>query len=136
MINITVKSLYAVDALVELARSGAVLGSSPLPIGEIARRRSIPVQFLEQILSTLRRSGILRSQRGVRGGYSLARPAADVTVLQVVESLEGELGAEWGEASGVFADAVGALRAVLAGETIEAAAAREERAAKCHMYHI
>ena len=78
MLSITTKSPYAVRALTELARMG---GDTPVPIGELARRRDIPSQFLEQLFATLRRAGLLRSQRGVKGGYALARPAADITVL-------------------------------------------------------
>ena len=65
MISITSKSPYAVRALVELGRAG---DRAPVPIGELARRRDIPVQFLEQLFAVLRRAGILRSQRGVKGG--------------------------------------------------------------------
>ena len=65
-----------------------------MPIGEIARARDIPVQFLEGLFATLRRAGILQSQRGVKGGYSFARPPSEITVLEVVELLEGELGAD------------------------------------------
>ena len=130
MLAITSKSPYAVRALAELARSG---GSGPVPIGEIARRRDIPVQFLEGLFATLRRAGILVSQRGVKGGYSFARPPEELTVLEVVEALEGSLGAE---ATGVFADAVGALRAQLGGVTIAEVAQREARAAGAAMYYI
>ena len=63
-----------------------------MPIGEIARARDIPVQFLEGLFATLRRSGVLHSQRGVKGGYLFARPPAEMTVLEVVELLEGDLG--------------------------------------------
>src|SRR5271155_3520026 len=108
MISITAKSPYAVRALVELHLSG---DAGPVPIGELARRGDIPVQFLEQLFATLRRSGIVRSQRGVKGGYSFARPAGDVTVLEVVELLEGPFGQD---ATGVFAQASDAARAVLA----------------------
>src|SRR5438067_12280275 len=98
MLSITTKSPYAVRALVELYR----YGDGPVPIGELARRGDIPVQFLEQLFASLRRAGILRSQRGVKGGYSFGRPATDVTVLEVGELLDGQLGAG---AAGVFADA-------------------------------
>ena len=91
MLAITTKSPYAVKALTELARRGS---ASPVPIGEIAKARDIPVQFLEGLFATLRRAGILQSQRGVKGGYTFARPPGEVTVLEVVELLEGELGAE------------------------------------------
>ena len=67
-------------------------GEGPVPIGELARRRDIPVQFLEQLFAVLRRAGVLRSQRGVKGGYAFARAPADITVLEVVELLDGPLG--------------------------------------------
>src|SRR3954451_21581395 len=89
MLAITSKSPYAVRALAELARSG---NSGPVPIGEIARRRDIPVQFLKGLFATLRRAGILTSQRGEKGAYCFARPPAQLTVLEVVEALEGPLG--------------------------------------------
>ncbi|MEA2438797.1 MAG: Rrf2 family transcriptional regulator, cysteine metabolism repressor [Thermoleophilaceae bacterium] len=130
MLAITSKSPYAVRALAELARSG---GAGPVPIGEIARRREIPVQFLEGLFATLRRAGVLQSQRGVKGGYSFARPPEELTVLEVVEALEGTLG---GEATGVFFDAVAALRAQLGAVTIAEVAAREAKAAGAAMYYI
>jgi Rrf2 family protein len=128
---ITSKSPYAVRALAELARRGS---SAPVPIGEIARARDIPVQFLEGLFATLRRAGILQSQRGVKGGYSFGRPPAEITVLEVVELLEGELGAE---ATGpVWEEATAALRGVLAGTTIAEVAERESQAAGAQMYYI
>jgi Rrf2 family cysteine metabolism transcriptional repressor len=130
MISITTKSPYAVSALVELHRHG---NSAPVPIAELARRREIPVQFLEQLFATLRRSGVLRSQRGVKGGYSFARPATEITVLEIVELLDGALGSD---AKGVFADAALATRDVLGGATIADIAEREARAAGAPMYHI
>jgi DNA-binding IscR family transcriptional regulator len=129
MISITTKSPYALQALSELARSG----DGPVPIGELARRRGIPVQFLEQLFATLRRAGVLRSQRGVKGGYTFARPAGEITVLEVVELLDGPLGRD---AKGIFADAAGAARAVLESTTIADIVAREARAAGVAMYHI
>jgi Rrf2 family protein len=130
MLSITTKSPYAVEALVELHRQG---GSDPVPIAELARRRRIPVQFLEQLFATLRRAGILRSQRGVKGGYNFARPAAEVTVLEVVELLDGPLGRG---AEGVFADAAAAARDVLAEATIADVAEAEARSGGAPMYHI
>ena len=130
MLSITTKSPYAVRALVELARMG---GLAPVPIGELARRRDIPVQFLEQLFAVLRRAGILRSQRGVKGGYAFARPPGEVTVLDVVELLDGPVG---GGAEGVFADAATAARDVLARSTIADLLERENRAAGAYVYHI
>jgi Rrf2 family protein len=130
MLSITTKSPYAVRALAELARSG---GAGPVPIGELARRREVPVQFLEQLFAVLRRAGVLRSQRGVKGGYAFAREPGEVTVLEVVELLDGPLGAG---AEGIFADAAAAARAVLAKATIVDVVERENRAAGAHMYYI
>jgi Rrf2 family cysteine metabolism transcriptional repressor len=130
---ITTKSPYAVRALAELARRG---GGAPVPIGEIARARSIPVQFLEGLFATLRRAGILQSQRGVKGGYSFARPPAEITVLEVVELLEGELGADARESGVIWTEATDAVRAVLAGATIAELAERESQAAGAQMYYI
>jgi Rrf2 family protein len=130
MISITTKSPYALQALAELGRSS---GDGPVPIGELARRRNIPVQFLEQLFATLRRAGVLRSQRGVKGGYTFARPPGEITVLEVVELLEGPLGRD---AEGIFGDAARAARDVLAASTIADIVEREARAAGVAMYHI
>jgi Rrf2 family transcriptional regulator, cysteine metabolism repressor len=133
LLAITSKSPYALSALVELARTG---GSAPVPIGEIAKRRNIPVQFLESLFATLRRAGILQSQRGVRGGYSFARPPAEITVLEVVELLEGELGADAEKSGPIWTEAVDAVKAVLGAATIADVAEKEARAAGAAMYYI
>ncbi len=130
MLSITSKSPYALRALTELARSG---DAGPVPIGELARRRDIPVQFLEQLFAVLRRAGVLRSQRGVKGGYAFARDPSDVTVLEVVELLDGKLGAG---AESIFAEASEATRAVLSGATIADIVERENRDAGATMYYI
>jgi Rrf2 family transcriptional regulator, cysteine metabolism repressor len=130
MISITSKSPYAIRALVELHRHG---DSGPVPIAELARRGDIPVQFLEQLFASLRRAGVLRSQRGVKGGYSFARPAEEIAVLEVVELLDGPLGPG---ATGVFADAANAARSVLAQTTVADVFEAEAQAAGSAMYHI
>jgi Rrf2 family transcriptional regulator, cysteine metabolism repressor len=130
MISITTKSPYALNALVELYRQG---GSGPVPIAELARRRQIPVQFLEHLFATLRRAGILRSQRGVKGGYSFARPPEEVTVLELVELLDGPVGVG---ALGVFAEAAQAAASVLREATVASIAEEEIRSAGAPMYHI
>jgi Rrf2 family protein len=134
VLTITSKSPYAVRALAELARTGS---SGPVPIGEIARRRDIPVQFLEGLFATLRRSGILQSQRGVKGGYSFARAPEEVTVLEVVEVLEGRLGADpAADTADVWTEAIDAFRLKLQAITIAEVAQREARAAGASMYYI
>jgi len=130
MISITSKSPYAVLALAELARSA---GSGPVPIGELARRREVPVQFLEQLFATLRRGGIVSSQRGVKGGYRFARDPGEITVLEIVELLDGPLGRD---AEGAFAQAAEAARKVLAQTSIADVLEREMREAGASMYHI
>jgi Rrf2 family protein len=130
MISITSKSPYAVLALAELGRSA---GAEPVPIGELARKRDVPVQFLEQLFAVLRRAGIISSQRGVKGGYRFAREPSTVSVLEVVELLDGPLGRD---AEGVFADAAAAARKVLGGTTIADVIERETREAGASMYHI
>jgi Rrf2 family transcriptional regulator, cysteine metabolism repressor len=130
VISITSKSPYAVRALAELGRSA---DDTPVPIGEIARKREVPVQFLEQLFATLRRAGILASQRGVKGGYRFAKDPSSVTVLEVVELLDGPLGRD---AEGVFADAAQAARQTLAGVTIADVVEREARDAGASMYYI
>ena len=130
MLSITTKSPYALRALTELARIGA---DAPVPIGELARRRDIPVQFLEQLFAVLRRAGLLKSQRGVKGGYSFARDPSEITVLDLVELLDGPLGRD---AEGVLGEAAAAARTVLEGATIADLIERETREAGIAMYYI
>src|SRR6266508_6577976 len=121
MISVTSKSRYAVVALAELARSG----ERPVPIAQVAERRAMPVQFLEQLFTTLRRDGLLQSHRGVKGGYTLARPPEEINVLEVVQSLDGKIGQEADEAGGIWAEGVGSLRKVFGRTSIADIARRE-----------
>jgi len=129
VISITSKSPYGVSALVELAISPE---GKPVPVAEIARRRDVPAQFLEQICASLRRAGMLSSQRGVKGGFLLARPAERISVLEVVEVLDGPVGAG---TEGVFAEAAEAAKAALAARSI-ADLATAEGGASAPMYWI
>jgi Rrf2 family protein len=87
-VRLTKKSKYAVRAVVEITLNGC---GSPLGVAEIARRQRMPARFLEQILGDLRRAGVLESRRGAHGGYCLAIPSEEVTVLDIVENLDGEI---------------------------------------------
>ena len=139
MITISSKSRYAVQALAELMRQGATKGGAPVPIAELARQRSIPLQFLEQLFATLRRAGLLQSQRGVKGGYSFHRDPGEITVLEIVQLLDGEFDAEAAAAGGaneVWTKAVTSLREVLSGTTIADVVAQEDQAAGASMYQI
>lgn len=85
--ELSCKSEYALLALLELT---AHYGSGePLQIRQIAAEQNIPDRYLEQLLATLRRSGIVRSQRGARGGYLLAREPWKISILEVVICIEG-----------------------------------------------
>jgi Rrf2 family protein len=86
--HVTAKADYAVRAVVELADSGQ---DAPRKVDEVARAQSIPVSFLENILTQLRSSGIVRSQRGPEGGYWLARPAEEVNLADIIRAVEGPL---------------------------------------------
>ena len=86
MMKLSTKSSYGLRACLALCKSDGKLSSS-----EIAERESIPQRYLEQILSTLRQGGLVESTRGAKGGYSLARPAEQITVAQLVACLEGQL---------------------------------------------
>ncbi len=92
--RITAKADYAVRAAVELA---AAEGDGVPVKGEyLARAQGIPKNFLENILTELRRAGIIRTRRGAEGGYQLARPAEDITVADVLRAVEGPLAAVQG----------------------------------------
>ena len=82
------KSEYGLRALLELQRTydGPVLQRH-----EIAERQHIPVEFLEQILLSLKRAGLLTSRRGIRGGYALIKSPQDITLGQVIRILDGPL---------------------------------------------
>jgi Rrf2 family protein len=86
-VEISCKSEYAILALLEMAtyyESG-----EPMQIRQIAAQQKIPDRYLEQLLATLRRGGILKSQRGSKGGYFLAREPRKINLLEILECLEG-----------------------------------------------
>jgi Rrf2 family protein len=95
-VRITAKADYAVRAAAELA--AAADGGRPVKGETIARNQGIPQKFLENILSDMRQAGLVKSQRGVDGGYRLAKPPADVTVADVIRAVEGPLASVRGEA--------------------------------------
>jgi Rrf2 family protein len=85
--EISAKVDYAVRALLGLAERAPELSTIDLVIGE----QNLPRKFAESILSDLRRAGLVRSQRGARGGYALARPAADITLGAIFRAVDGPL---------------------------------------------
>lgn len=85
--ELSCKSEYALLALLELATHYEI--GEPLQIRQIAAQQNIPDRYLEQLLAILRRGGIVKSQRGAKGGYILAREPWKITLLDILCCLEG-----------------------------------------------
>jgi Rrf2 family protein len=85
---LTKKGKYGLKAMVYLAQSPP---GRPVPVMEIAERQCIPKKFLDAILCELRNSGFVHSKMGKGGGYSLARPACDIKVGELVRAIDGPL---------------------------------------------
>jgi Rrf2 family protein len=86
-VELSCKTEYALLALLELAIR--YNEGEPLQIRQIAAQQNIPDRYLEQLLATLRRSGLVRSQRGAKGGYLLAREPRKITLFDIVSCLDG-----------------------------------------------
>jgi Rrf2 family protein len=86
-VRVSAKADYALRAVIELA----AIADGPVKGERIAQAQEIPLKFLENILGDLRHAGIVRSQRGVEGGYWLARAPEDITVAEVVRAVEGPI---------------------------------------------
>ena len=86
--NVSTKSEYGLRALIYLASNS---GREAVPAREIAERWNVPVKYLEQILKTLKESGLVSSQMGAVGGYRLTRPATLITAGEVIRTLDGRL---------------------------------------------
>ncbi len=85
------KGEYAVRALVEIGFESDARPQSLIQISTVAQRTNIPEKFLEQILLALRNGGVLKSKRGVEGGYSLAKGPDQITLGEVIRLLDGPL---------------------------------------------
>ena len=85
--ELSCKSEYAILALLEMATHYE--NGEPMQIRQIATQQNIPDRYLEQLLATLRRGGIVKSQRGSKGGYLLAREPWKISVFDILECLEG-----------------------------------------------
>ena len=85
--RVSAKADYAIRAMVELAAAG----EGPVKAEQISQGQEIPIKFLENIMSDLRNAGLVRSQRGIDGGYWLARPAAEINLAQVIRAVDGPL---------------------------------------------
>ena len=116
--RVSAKADYALRAAIELAAAG----DGPVKGERIAQAQEIPLKFLENILLELRHAGIVRSQRGVEGGYWLARPAEEVSLAEVIRAVEGPIAnvrgvgpqdVEYGGAAGRLREVWIAVRASL-----------------------
>ncbi|MBN4000997.1 Rrf2 family transcriptional regulator [Nostoc sp. LPT] len=85
--ELSCKSEYAILALLEMAAHYE--SGEPLQIRQIAAQQNIPDRYLEQLLATLRRGGIVKSQRGSKGGYLLTREPRKIILFEILECLEG-----------------------------------------------
>jgi Rrf2 family protein len=85
---ISTKGVYGLTAMYELSKHQK---ESPMQIREISAKASIPQNYLEQLLSKLRRAELVRSIRGAKGGYVLARKAEDILVKDILIALEDDL---------------------------------------------
>lgn len=88
--ELSCKTKYALLALLELASNHQQ--QEPLQIRQIAENQKISDRYLEQLLATLRREGLVKSQRGAKGGYLLARAPCNISLLDIVRCLEGSEG--------------------------------------------
>jgi Rrf2 family protein len=88
LLELPSKVEYALLALMEMA--GQADGKIPITVNEITAKHPIPERYLEQILANLRRGGLLKSQRGAKGGYILAKAPEEITILDVVTAIEGD----------------------------------------------
>jgi Rrf2 family protein len=82
------KAEYGVRIMAHLAAHD---GDTPVSLSAIADAEGLPVAYLEHLVQRLRRAELVESRRGAHGGYSLARPASEITMAEVVEALEGDI---------------------------------------------
>jgi Rrf2 family protein len=87
-VRVSAKTDYAIRAALELA---AAPDERPVKGERIATAQAIPLRFLENILMQMRQAGLVESRRGTDGGYRLAKPAAEVTLAQVIRAIDGPL---------------------------------------------
>jgi Rrf2 family protein len=114
--RISAKADYAIRALVELAADA----QRPLVCEGIAAAQHIPFRFLKSVMRDLRRAGLVRSQRGCEGGYWLGRPAATITLADIVGAVDGELLTVHGEQPGDPAEATRAPAVAAVWQAIRA----------------
>lgn len=86
--RVSTRGRYGTRLMVDLAQH---FTDGPIPLGEIAKRQDLSAKYLEQLIILLKGAGLIRSARGRRGGYMLARKPEDISIGEIVETLEGRL---------------------------------------------
>jgi len=84
----SVKTEYAITAVLDMALN---TDKGPAHVRAIARRQAIPMRFLEQVMASLKKAGLVESIRGAQGGYVLSRDPKTINVAQIVEAIEGPI---------------------------------------------
>jgi Rrf2 family protein len=145
VLELSSKCEYCLAALIELAdlyRSG-----QPLQIRQIAKRQHIPERYLEQLLLRLKRGGFVKSQRGMHGGYSLAREPQSITLLEIIHCIDGQENSRHTEESAehtpecktvhtVWSDACDAAEEILENCTLKDLVNRRNESYQSQMYYI
>lgn len=144
--KLSIRSDYGARAVIDLAKR---YGDGPVQSAEIAGREAIPEAYLEQLLTSLRKAGLIRSSRGPRGGHELARSPSTITFGDVVGALDGPflsldcLGEPDGESATtsaltreVWQSAADSARQVLDSTTIDELVQRQRSRERRPMYHI
>jgi Rrf2 family cysteine metabolism transcriptional repressor len=104
------KAEYGIRVMAHLAHRN---GSQPISLGSIADAEGLPLAYLEHLVQRLRKAELVESRRGAHGGYTLARPAEEITMAEVVSALEGEIA----PIECITADADGVLTCTREGAT-------------------
>jgi Rrf2 family protein len=86
--KVSLRATYGIMAAVDLAMH---LGTAPVQAKSIARRQAIPARFLEQVLLSMKKAGLVSSLRGAQGGYVLSRKPSEVSIVEILEALDGPL---------------------------------------------
>ncbi len=126
--QLTMTGEYALRAMLYICSKPK---GSIFQISEVSTSNDIPENFLRKIIPQLNKSGILQSQRGIGGGISLLKPAEEFTPLEVIESVEGEIGLNkclistgfcsnerWCSVHVLWSEAQKKLKEILAGKTM------------------
>jgi Rrf2 family protein len=84
--KISTKGRYGTRAMIDIAEN---YGKGPVPLRQLAERQCISMKYMEQIIPLLKASGLIRSSRGARGGYALAKEPSEISLRDILQALEG-----------------------------------------------